>query len=244
MSNLSLSMSDHTATKRMGKLSVFLFTCLAIPFLAVKAQTPSDIEKIPPPTPPFLNPAPETSAWIITVTPPASSSGFGAKPSPKQLKQIQVTKAGDTRREVSVLNDGTATEDWFYKGVHLVFDKNADYAVAIDPYASAKSAPPAAEIDFYDFSWINASDFIGKTSRSGQVCYYFIHQFPTRREEAWINAQTKLPVAIRSELRQWEYQFTASSESSLTIPPVFQAAYDLHKKQLENAKRIQANMPP
>ncbi|MEI9997772.1 MAG: hypothetical protein WDO13_00640 [Verrucomicrobiota bacterium] len=227
-------MNDTFGTRSWVALFFALFAAKA----ALGQDTPGPVEKAPPPSPPYLNSAPENSAWTI------SFEIANGKPAPKDIKEIDVTKSGDARHEISIANDGTTSEAWFFKGVKLIFDKNAGYAVASDRYQNAVKPPSQAELDFLDFIDAAASNFAGRTTMAGHICYYYRPRSEYGVYELWIDMKTGLPVAERNDFRgvplTQVYKFTSGGEAARTLPPAYLAAYQLHEKQADRARLIQA----
>jgi hypothetical protein len=224
-------------------------------------QTAPLIEKVPPPPPPYVNQAGSGDGWIIHFPPPPETSGSALPGVPKRktLKEIDVAKVDDKRREISVWNDGSTSQHWYYKGVELSQNDDSASVSASNPFQSGADNAAKAKSDFIDFAWITLADFVGKTKKDGRDCYYyqraasssspansqknFMMATPVGATEAWINIETSLPVAIKDSRGERTYQFTGETVSSLTLPPMFQAEYDRYTKALASLKHYQANAP-
>ncbi len=209
-------------------------------------QTDALIEKVPPPSPPYVKQAGSSDGWIIHFpAPPATlSSALPGTPKQKTIKEIDVTKLDDKRREIFVWNNGSTSQHWYYSGLELSQDANATFVSATNPFKASEETAAKAKSDFYDFAWITLNDFVGKTnSPPNNSPKGLMMPAPLGAVEAWINIETGLPVAIKDARGQRTYQFTGETVASLTLPPMFQAEYDRVTKALTALKNYQANAP-
>jgi hypothetical protein len=198
--------------------------------------------KIPTPSPPFLKPAPTNATWVIHIEAPAN--GQPAAPGGKILKELDVTKVGDTQRVTSVWSDGTSTSDlWFYKGIALSHNPVLDYAFAGNALASDHGTSTPGALDFVDLAWVDAKNFVGKSIQSGHDCYYYRLKTESDLQEAWIDSGTGLPVASKDIMDSRTYEFKAGTETSLTLPQIFQEAYDRNAKQAAAMAGYQKHIP-
>lgn len=198
------------------------------------------IEKVPPPAPPFLRAAPANAAWVISYP---TDSGVN-DPKAKLIKEVDVAKAGDVERLTIVLSDGTTRNDtWFCKGVQLYKQPNASDAIGSNPFGTLKPTP--GQMDFVDVAWVGPSHFVGKTQLDKQPCYYYVMDTEFGKREAWIDVATGWPAAYRADdkLGLRTYRFTAATESSLTLPPEFQDAYDRYARQTQALNNYVSHIP-
>jgi hypothetical protein len=205
-------------------------------FMAATAwgQTPSADTAPSTPAPPFLNPAPALAAWQVQF------ESAGAKPGTP--KEIDVAKVNDTRCDTMVMSDGTSTQLWYYKGMKIYQAPGAPYAIAMNP--NWAGTPSAGAVDFPEVAWVNRANFVAKENKSGRSCYHYHEATDNGPLEAWIDAQTKLPVACQLAQGLETYTFPTPTVTTLTLPPLYQTAYDHFIKEQQSIKDQQTNVAP
>jgi hypothetical protein len=226
---------------RAARNLVFVFTLsfATISTTAWGQQVPDGgLVKVPPPPPPFVKAAPASATWEIK---------YDTAPSGKQksVVEIDVSKSGDIRQEVSKWSDGSSSNVWYEKGVQLMENRNnpiSHYVVAADPYEFFGNPTPA-EIDFPNLMWLNQRNFIGKTQKAGHSCYYYRESTDFGPEEAWVDLTTGLPTAVNNVNGARTYLFAAGPASALTLPPDFQAAYVRHEGEAQSMQDARTKVP-
>jgi len=192
------------------------------------------IEKGEPPAPPFYHQAPDYAAWVVHVqTPPARTDGA------KVLSELEVTKSPARLRQVSHWVDGTSSELWAYEGFILRQDPVGGY-INILNVNQLEGVPDLTKDDFPELLWLSADNFIGKTKKEGHDCYAFQED----GKEAWIDIQTGLPWALKDENGAQTYEFVAAPTAPLTLPPNFQAPWDLYSRAIKAADVYKMAPPP
>jgi hypothetical protein len=174
------------------------------------------------PQPPLLAAAPAVSRWTIATEAPAAESGATARG-----PVLTVCKSGGHRLEVTVTPQGTRSESFVVKG--LSFQKRAGFAPG-DIYVESAVAG-----DFPEFAWVKAENFIGTKSESGKKYHVYawtpasmvMETTGASRQvapaqmgaqggktiEAWIDAETRLPVRLVHPTFRKVYTFAKSSPS-------------------------------
>jgi hypothetical protein len=230
--------------KQSSATLYIVYACTWLLYAATWAQGQepalAPIEKVPPPAPPYLQAAPATAAWVITYPTDTTSTGSKAK----LIKEVDVAKAGDVQRITIGLNDGTTQNDtWFCKGIRLYKQPGASDAIGSTPFGTLKPTP--GQMDFVDVAWIGPAHFVGKTKLGKTPCYYYVMDTELGKLEAWIDVATGLPAAYRADdkLGMRTYRFTSATESTLTLPPEFQDAYDRYAKQSQALINYVSHIP-
>jgi hypothetical protein len=204
-------------------------------------------EKAPPPAAPFLNPAPEHSAWKVLYTfknaPPPG-------PPPLTLMEVDVTKMNSTRQNVSIWSDNQTTEFWNYDGL-CMFNQHGNPTVYLLPLSSVSSALSAAmpnysKSDFPELDWVNAGNYKGVVTYQGHSCYLFqskpsgaaaagYNADQISLQQAWIDVKTKLPAAFDDGLKSIR-TYTDIKEipqRDLELPPAFLKELQDNEKDYE-----------
>ena len=244
---------------RVLLITSLLFACAICKVSAQQAA----VEKVPLPAPPFVNQAPEFSAWVVHFDPAGNPQTGAQKPRTNvhTIKEIDVTKTREFRREVTVYTDGTTGEFWRYGGLEIMQDPIGKYVNILNPAKTQMAAVNPTKTDFFDVGWIRANDFVGKVAVSGHDCYYFKRAASTsgatadpmledaeqtayghRSLEAWIDMSTRLPVAFRDEHGLRQYEFGAAPTAMLTLPAIMQKELDRYQAALHDGDKYA--LPP
>lgn len=200
---------------------------------------------VPPPSPPYVLAIPAQSQWVMRITPPAGqapaaeASGKGKLAPEPQV--VAITKLGDTLRAIIVYTDKSRREFWQVPGSTILQDGGTTRVLyntgGYPPY------PYAPGHDFFGCEWIKPENFRDVVKRDGVSCYHYEVEaaappVPTDvlrahpelaklklHREAWINAETRLPVAVTGETGTIEYTFS-DPPPDLKMSAQFQSAYD------------------
>lgn len=173
------------------------------------------------PRPPFVNTAP--SQWEVHFTYPTEAGGEA-----RFLKKVSVTKTGDKKREVFDWSDGVQSETWHVAGYVLYQQPHFEAG----DVAVLEAEKHLDQGDFRDLSWIGKASFRGEEKRGGRQCHFYEgepvagglgnpHAVPPQVFRAWIDAETRLPVAVERAGVVEEYFFKPGGAAGLTVPPLF-----------------------
>jgi hypothetical protein len=184
------------------------------------------------------NPAAKGATGSVAAPTPIPSTMQGLLLRPRT---VVTTKTGKIMRVVTVNLAGITVEKWFFDGAQ--YTKPAGSAVWFGASNSERSddrnayfSAPLPASGFQDLDWINDENYAGTTQAGGAQYLVFVPggltpeeikdpkaQKATLEHEpkvAYIDAATRLPVALRlpGEIRQ--FRFTDPSPSTvLTLPP-------------------------
>jgi hypothetical protein len=151
---------------------------------------------------------------------------------PRRLLRVEGALDGKLRREVRHWSDGASTECWAFGNVTLYEQPGIDHVLMVDP--SAFTGELGVPAWFPEFAWISQ-----KTMQAEEKGTYkgrkAVH-YKAGDEEAWIDPETRLPIALRERGALREYQFSGEAPTPLTLPPRFQ----VFLKELEALR----NKPP
>ena len=231
----------------MNKRFLLVFSIALTVRLAVAAD-------VPPPSPPYVLAIPAQTQWVMHITPPAGQVAPDASGKSKLAPEPQVvaiTKLGDTLRAIIVYTDKSRREFWQVPGSTILQDGGTPRVIyntgGYPPY------PYAPGHDFFGCEWIKPENFHDVVKRGGVTCYHYqaeaAMQVPPDvlrahpelaklklHREAWINAETRLPVAVSGETGTIEYTFS-DPPPDLKMSAEFQSALDANNVALERLRR-------
>lgn len=187
-----------------------------------------------------LNLAPRMSAWTIQYT---SETKSDPKQIPSPKVRAHIIKTDDTMFIEEWRADGTSTVVWRYQGL-MIIPVQGSYALR-DPNFEP-DMKSMFQTDFFELSWIQAKLFQGQVDKEGQQLWHFLQHadesslspdgtfiktaHPER--EAWLNAETGLPVMAREGGTTWTYEFLATPTSPIVLPgPVLEIVRKYAKYQ-------------
>ena len=190
------------------------------------------------PQAPFIAPPPEFGSWTVQVL------GAAQK---EQAQKIHCVKTGEIKRDTFIEADGTRRELW-YVGKFALTKYEHSQKVALEDAAGlarergSKTGSLVYGAGFPGFTWLDLRHYKGVTSVGGRRCHHF--QLPPETGqsgvEAWVDADTKYPVAIKAEGLVYAYEFHAPPSGMLQLPPEYAEAlrrHEAHLKQLNHLEK-------
>jgi len=174
------------------------------------------------------------------------NTGTQAPAGPDQkatIVRVVVDKWKDKRREVTVWSTGEKVEKWILPNA-AIFQQRGTDAIYIFPLTGAgRGASLAAislgETDFAEFEWITKDAFKGVVKVDDRECYLYEGVLPTIPSgnspgsqafdggskqpvlKAWVDVNTRLPVAILSGQVLRKYSFEGSAGPAQELPVAF-----------------------
>lgn len=154
-------------------------------------------------------------------------------------KSVEITKTSDIRLIKATRSDGKTRETWILG--NKLFDKTFDgkQVSCLDYHPSFPFFLQTTNTQFYGTEWISLENYKGVVSYEGKKCYHYEKLvrlpsdglnlasgsessgntfFPESRLEAWIDIQSKLPVAVTLSEGVYIYQFAAPPQVPLSPP--------------------------
>lgn len=165
---------------------------LLIPLLAVLALSCTEVNgqtaaASPAPPAPALSPVPEYVRWVVTFQYPGDTAKAKEIPA-NRLRQIEVIKAGDTRRDIITYGDGSTSQ----------FDRRGPYLWIVNAQGVELTMPPGdtALYPFYArgytlMDWVEPHHYVDQVKYRGTLCSHY----RSESQEAWIAVDSRLPVA-------------------------------------------------
>ncbi|MEM6822249.1 MAG: hypothetical protein AAF558_09935 [Verrucomicrobiota bacterium] len=241
--------------------SVLLFFCLFV------APSYSQDDTIPPPIAPFLNEPSDYSQWKIEVeTLKKFKSDQAALESGKQvimrptlqLTEIRSYKFDNLKQDILIYADGSRQEYWHTDEFTLSQRPNRKISIHKKPsdelpiYGNLTVSP-----GYPGFDWLKLGYYRGVETLDDVTCYYFrlevnesVESAETQTTtlsiaEAWVDTQTRRPVAYQANNIRYRYYFTPGSKRHPVMPKSFADAFkrfQLAKKR--SAALLQRNRLP
>ena len=188
---------------------------------------------LPDPKPPFLRELPATCSWRIAflydgkeaIDPTGEKAGNDS--GLRRVREIQGSKQGGNRREISIWSNGMLSETWLYKGYILsssvgssdvsVREANVDY-VTPGAYTSG-----FGQTDFPELGWLSLKTYKGLANLEGRPCYVFERASENGADsvKAFIDGKSLRPLMVQLGKVQRRYTYDESPVSALTPPPNF-----------------------
>jgi hypothetical protein len=218
-----------------------------------------DSAAFPPPRMPCVASVPENAQWIISVsygkeTTESSSANIQVGFQKKSLMEIRVTKTGALKRDLVSYSSGSTEEVWYDDGKMMSRDSNHEIMVFDDKVGDSDTlGDPLRSFGFAGLTWIGLKDYDRVDLYHGTSCYHYrtetmqkpLFKMPTNTSnqtlvsEAWIDVKTHMPVAYTTPSgRLYTYRFLDSPTVPLVLPPDYQAAFAIYKRDQDKMKRI------
>lgn len=230
--------------------------CLAL--LAIGLQR-FGLHAEPPPGPPLVATAPDPIAWTIDVRQKKPRQAAPADPKQariyKRLVDIYpllvretVEKSGKDWHREKVFDNQTKENIWVRNGIvvyqYHYFPPERVIAVSVSDHISPVKGGFGP--DFPELYWIRAEAFVKSEMYGGHLCYYYedknarplqggdaLAAVPQKGNRAWIDAKTRLPIAMEDDTMLKTYTYHQSAVN-IQLTGVFATAY---QKALETAKQ-------
>lgn len=208
---------------------------------------------LPPPTPPLVINPPEFARWSIRIEDsarPKMNSGDATdgknQPSPYPV-EIQSTRTKNLKVDEVRYSNGKTKETWFV-GEKAYFshpDSEKVGSVAPSFFSDKEAFGPFGNIEssrgFPGVGWINLESYKGAAQVQGVSCYHYQTEANWGGKkvmgEAWIDAKTKLPIALRLNTQTLLFSFHEPPSGMLTPPPAYVAAI---REQVLFEQRVKA----
>jgi len=219
----------------MSKLFLILCVALCTACHCAMAQEASSTPRAP--RPPFFAEPPINAAWKVTVAPLKAAQSPTPANAQKAIRQIEIIKVDKTRRTVVSYSDGAKIEMWFFDGLDI-FPASDGSLLVLDP-RNNDLAPSFEGYDHFGaFQWLDAPFFVGTVTIGDRVCNHFKRSTNNGDQEAWVDANTKLPVCLVEGNTRKLYTFGDPPIAPLQMPPGYQSAFDAYMKPAREAIRF------
>lgn len=241
-------------------IRLFVFGLMASAVItSLLAQGESEI---PPPSPPLVLPLPKMMRVTLLLKEDKPAPEEGPVPAPSlsgavvTWKSVEVVKTGDIRLITATMTDGGSHDTWVLGG--KLFNKTFDgRQVSCGDYQPMfPSFFQTGNTSFYGTDWITLKNYKGVVSFGGKQCYFYESLEavsdqgfgpggesgrsvtpPKILQRAWIDEETKLPVAATLPEGLVRYRFAKPPDSPLTPPEEYVEYFLRMKKEAERRQR-------
>lgn len=227
-------------------------------------ESPRQLSDYPAPRAPFVNALPDKAAW--TITPLAVTTGeenktqlAPAKSKPR-VARIDSVKSGAMKRDVITYESGGREEVWYVQDEAISsLAKRPDRVIVqntatLDEPGDARGAfrllgSPTKSTGYPGFKWLDKKYFesVVLFNKTTPAYHYVLKgKDPDTGSdlvvaEAWIHAETGVPVAYSSEATIYVYHFGPEPNEILGLPAAFEAAYLKVKQNQTRQKRLETD---
>ena len=206
----------------------------------------------PPPEPPLIAALPLVCAWTIDVQqkrprqpPPADPKAAAVykrmlDASPRMIR-VSTERAGENAHKETFWEDGKTDSLWIYNG--WVILKPVNYPVnqvtAMPMHSRLSPVKDGLGADFPDLVWLTSETFVKTEPYHGQSCHYYEDKNASALQggdalnpnipkgvRAWIDAKTRLPVAVEDDAVIKKFHFIKNPPEKLEPTGAFAVAYD------------------
>ncbi|HSI86161.1 MAG: hypothetical protein ACAI35_10395 [Candidatus Methylacidiphilales bacterium] len=205
-------------------LALFWALAAAMPgWNTAHAQTQAEADRLRP-TPP------ERMHFKITATTTAGPAE-AAPSGPPRLLEIEVQKTPAVARMTQRWSNGKVSESWIADGYLLT-----TYPALPDIYVTSLSLRAVGSDDgisdfhsmYPGFGWVEPRFFTAVVTLNGRKCNHFANKEADR--EAWVDAETRLPVAYTKGKTKFSYEFLPAPQQDPTMPAAFRTELQIYKK--------------
>ena len=188
-----------------------------------------------PPLPAGSLPArlPENASWTLTFTYEDEAAVRAAQfERGDRVKTLTVSKTGDTYLEQTVRRSGSVEEKWIYNGVQFKGYRNNIGILLISPPSEDGFSPEWSDYskgDFPELTWLSARNYTGEEKRDKKNTLFFVED----NRRAWLDPETKLPIAAAQGQITMTYVYNDPPEGALAPPQHFLDILAKYRRGLE-----------
>ncbi len=234
--------------------------------LALAAQTPA-LENYPPPTAPFVAAVPERAQWTITVDysqgasakTEATSTNPGSgtptvvlHPDTNPVTEIRSIKTGTLKQDTIVYKNGNALKYWYMGSIFLSEDAGgrvSAYNLTLLAPTAFGSAERAMILErgnliqsegFPGLDWVKLK-YYDKVVLLDKIpsYHYVLPAGGVPFAEAWISAESKLPVKYAGSGALYTFAFGSTPTTDLALPPAYSQTATATQKYLDHLRELQ-----
>lgn len=218
----------------------FYYLALSLLFLtAALVSFGQNLKEIPPPTAPFVASIPENADWSIETKLKPLPAPVPDQPeipgkTDRRIASIHTIKTGKTQYEQTTYGDNSTMERWYVGSYCLYAPPRQEVSVMdMSSVTDENGQPMSMSNGFRGLEWIKKESYDKVELMERTPCYHYV----LNEREAWINVQTRFPVAHKDAAGQlYIYRFNAPPEKNLTLPGAYAKAWE-QLQQLLNARR-------
>jgi hypothetical protein len=177
------------------------------------------------------------------------------------MKKVEIVRKGDIRRNRITWSNGTTSERWSLDSLKasIVQDERNGGIFIVPEGDPVLGRATAVGLDASAFDWITPAMLQEKAavSSAGKTCFLYKGMMPVSTvnqdgntqaftllhlspvpAEAWIEAETLLPVALRHSDTHYAFTFQPAPAEPLVLPSRFQNIVDRYQLHLTPPRRL------
>lgn len=163
---------------------------------------------------------PNPGRWTVRLEKPADPAAKESQPPFEVSREVWVL--GPTRYEVTTWSDNHQSQLFITNNIGFEKSAKNDDVYILDPNIGAPAPPSVTE--WREFSWIKPELSKGQTTYAKKDCVLYEEQTETNLRRAWIDAETRLPVALSQDGRVYLYAFEEAPKKLPSIDAVIGGA--------------------
>lgn len=235
--------------------------CTILGAAVLHAASPGQhLESFPPPREPLVKPMDANASWTITTQEiPSTEKKETAPPQPRSLvTSIESIRTGELKRDLITYASGQKEEVWYIQGQALSAASSRPEKVVIQSFAALEEGYDQKEIfrlvgnpvkspGYPGFNWVDKRyyDAVTLFNKTIPAYHYVLRGKVDGQEivaaEAWIDAQTGLPLGYTADGALYVYRFGEPPASPAILPPAFAASLQKVKQRQDLQRRLQAD---
>lgn len=240
---MNKGVSRNLWLRSVGTAASFISALFILPCGAQQRDIPSD---------PQVRKVDARAAWELRNTAalkePNPSGLAVAVPAPVEIRSVEVVRTSSVQRIIVQMSDRSSNEIWVGNGMIYQDRGNFVSSVPVDPMA-----PGIWNLgrEFFGTQWVTGAKFKGRVNYQGRACNYYENlpvpssdaagetassedtAGPNEPDKAWIDAETRLPVAVVNAQGSFVYRFLPAPESDLSLP----IRFSTYRQKLEAEAR-------
>lgn len=236
------------------------FLAVALSAAGATAASPGvDLTSFPPPREPYVKPVAEKAAWTITTQEMPTEKKESSTPQPKSLvTSIESARQGDIKRDLITYANGQKEEVWYVQGQALSAVSSRPEKVVIQSFAALEESidqqgayrlvgNPIKSPRFPGLNWVGPKtyDAVRLFNKTVPAYHYVLRTKEGDNDiviaEAWVDAQTGLPLGYISDGALYVYRFGDAPPGTMVLPPAFEGALQKVKQRQDLQRRLQAD---
>lgn len=235
--------------------------CMILEAAVLNAASPGqNLESFPPPREPLVKPMEAKASWTLTTQEiPSTEKKETAPPQPRSLvTSIESVRNGDLKRDLITYASGQKEEVWYVQGQALSAASSRPEKVVIQSIAALEEGDdregifrlvgnPVKSPGYPGLNWVDKRyyDTVTLFNKTIPAYHYVLRGKVDGQDivaaEAWIDAQTGLPLGYTSDGALYVYRFAEAPAELASLPPAFAAALQKVKQRQDLLRRLQAD---
>jgi len=197
------------------------------------------------------------ASWTITFSYPGEKKEEPLPPGTMRVTKAEITRQGGVRRDRIWWSNAKTTEIWLLESARVRIYENPDNGgISVVPFNdSTMTSFIPRDFDESLFTWIAPQYRQDSEKRDGKECLVYAgniarifavpgltdkpRTLPATPHKAWIDAETKLPVAFDNSFTLQQFLFSPIPSEPLVMPERYQAELNRYLSDNAPSKRLE-----